>query len=190
MSCSTSSQICGSWYLPRFLFRDGSLTLMNMASFMVLVKLWDSLSMMEKLSSFMGWPVVHWWDGKDLWGQVQRTFRSPFPYPQPYQHHRSSHQAGQFPHHGQGVPGCHQDHKGGHVHQSQWPIPKTVTWTNITATYLEWSTAGHAGSPFTVTPWLQLVPHGPISHTIWGYMHIILVSMVLLGVPASTPYNF
>ena len=26
MCCRTSSQICGSWYLPRFLFRDGSLT--------------------------------------------------------------------------------------------------------------------------------------------------------------------
>ena len=32
MSCRTSSQMCASWYLPRFLLRDGSLTLMNMAS--------------------------------------------------------------------------------------------------------------------------------------------------------------
>ena len=31
---STSSHMCGSWYLPIFLFRDGSLTLINMASLM------------------------------------------------------------------------------------------------------------------------------------------------------------
>ena len=49
MSCSTSSQLCASWYLPRFLFRGGSLTLMNMASLMVLVMPWDSLSTMKKL---------------------------------------------------------------------------------------------------------------------------------------------
>ena len=55
MSCSTSSQMCGSWYLPRFLFRGGLLTLMNMASFMVLVIPWDSLSMMEKLSMVLVW---------------------------------------------------------------------------------------------------------------------------------------
>ena len=35
---------CGSCYLLRFLFRGGSLTLMNMASFMVQVMPWDSLS--------------------------------------------------------------------------------------------------------------------------------------------------
>ena len=28
---STSSHMCGSWYLPIFLFRDGSLTLINIA---------------------------------------------------------------------------------------------------------------------------------------------------------------
>ena len=31
----TSSQTCGRWYLPTFLFRDGSLTLMYRASFIV-----------------------------------------------------------------------------------------------------------------------------------------------------------
>ena len=51
VSYSTPSQMCGSWYLPRFLLRGGSLTLMNMASFMVLVMPWDSLSTMENLSS-------------------------------------------------------------------------------------------------------------------------------------------
>ena len=43
---STSSQICGSWYLPIFLFRDGSLTLISMASLMVLAMLWSSLPTM------------------------------------------------------------------------------------------------------------------------------------------------
>ena len=33
----TSSQICGRWYLPTFLLRDGSLTLMHRASFIVLI---------------------------------------------------------------------------------------------------------------------------------------------------------
>ena len=46
---NTSSHICGSWYLPIFLFRDGSLTLISMASLMVLVMLWSSLPTMLKL---------------------------------------------------------------------------------------------------------------------------------------------
>ena len=33
---NNSSHICGSWYLPMFLFRDGSFTLINIASLMVL----------------------------------------------------------------------------------------------------------------------------------------------------------
>ena len=33
---SASSHMCGSWYLPIFLFRDGSFTLINIASLMVL----------------------------------------------------------------------------------------------------------------------------------------------------------
>ena len=33
----TSSQMCGRWYLPIFLLRDGSLTLIYRASFMALV---------------------------------------------------------------------------------------------------------------------------------------------------------
>ena len=46
---STSSQICGSWYLPIFLLRDGSLTLISIASLIVLVILWSSLPTMLKL---------------------------------------------------------------------------------------------------------------------------------------------
>ena len=55
MSCSTSSQLSGSWYLPRFLLRGGSLTPMNIASFIVLIALWDSLSTIQKLPSWMEW---------------------------------------------------------------------------------------------------------------------------------------
>ena len=47
---STSSQICGSWYLPIFLLRDGSLTLISIASLIVLVILWSSMPTMLKLS--------------------------------------------------------------------------------------------------------------------------------------------
>ena len=38
---STSSQKCGSWYLPIFLFRNRSLTLVSIASLMALVMLWS-----------------------------------------------------------------------------------------------------------------------------------------------------
>ena len=47
---STSSDICGSWCLPMFLFRDGSLTLINIASLMALAISWSSLPTMLKLS--------------------------------------------------------------------------------------------------------------------------------------------
>ena len=38
----TSSQMCARWYLPIFLFRDGSLTLIYRASLMVLIRFWSS----------------------------------------------------------------------------------------------------------------------------------------------------
>ena len=57
----TSSHICGSWYLPIFLFRDGSLTLINTASLMALAIFWSSLPTMLKLSRDSSWPVVLWW---------------------------------------------------------------------------------------------------------------------------------
>ena len=47
---NTSSHMCGSWYLPIFLFRDGSFTLFNIASLMLLAMLWSSLPNMLKLS--------------------------------------------------------------------------------------------------------------------------------------------
>ena len=50
--------------LPRFLYRDGLLTLINMASFMGLTKPWGSLSMIEKLFTLMGWPIVLLWSWK------------------------------------------------------------------------------------------------------------------------------
>ena len=39
----TSSDMCGRWYLPMFLFRDGLLTLIYKASLMVLMRFWPSL---------------------------------------------------------------------------------------------------------------------------------------------------
>ena len=38
MLSRTSSHMCGRWYLPTFLFRDGLLTLINRASFIALVE--------------------------------------------------------------------------------------------------------------------------------------------------------
>ena len=57
---STSSQICGSWNLPMFLLRDGSFTLMNIASLMFLAILLSSLPTILKLSRDTSWPVVFW----------------------------------------------------------------------------------------------------------------------------------
>ena len=47
----TSSQICGRWYLPMFLLRDGSLTLIYRASLMVLVRFWSSLPTMSNFNT-------------------------------------------------------------------------------------------------------------------------------------------
>ena len=44
-----SSHTCGRWYLPTFLFRDGSLTLIHRASFIVLVWFKSSLPTILKL---------------------------------------------------------------------------------------------------------------------------------------------
>ena len=61
MLSRTSSHICGRWYLPMFLFRDGLLTLMYRASFMVLMRFWSSLPNMEKLSIVTAWPEMLRW---------------------------------------------------------------------------------------------------------------------------------
>ena len=53
VSCSILSHTYGSWYFPRFPFNSGSLTLMNIASFMVLEKTGVSLWIMLKQSSLM-----------------------------------------------------------------------------------------------------------------------------------------
>ena len=44
-----------------FLFRDGSLTLMNRASFIALVRFWSSLPTIVKLLMLILWPVVLQW---------------------------------------------------------------------------------------------------------------------------------
>ena len=61
MSSRTSSQMCGRWYLPMFLLRDGLFTLMYRASFMVLKRFWSSLPSMEKLSIVTLWPQMLRW---------------------------------------------------------------------------------------------------------------------------------
>ena len=61
MLTRTSSHICGRWYLPAFLFRDGLLALIYRASFMVLMRLWSSLPSIVKLSTVTSWPEVFWW---------------------------------------------------------------------------------------------------------------------------------
>ena len=53
----TSSHMCGRWYLPTFLFRDGSLSLMYMASFMALIRFWSSFPTILQFSILMVWPV-------------------------------------------------------------------------------------------------------------------------------------
>ena len=58
---STSSHMCGSWYLPIFLLRHGSLTLISITSLMVLTLLWSSLPTMLKLSRDTSWPVMLEW---------------------------------------------------------------------------------------------------------------------------------
>ena len=58
---STSSQMCCSWNLPMFLLRDGSFTLMRIASLMFLAILLSSLPTIVKLSRETSWPVVFWW---------------------------------------------------------------------------------------------------------------------------------
>ena len=52
----TSSQTCGRWYLPTFLLRDGSLTLMYRASFIVLIWFKSSLPIILNLNLTMAFP--------------------------------------------------------------------------------------------------------------------------------------
>ena len=53
--------MCGRLYFPMFLFRVGLLTLMNMASWMVLAILFSSLPRILKLSIDVMWPLMFWW---------------------------------------------------------------------------------------------------------------------------------
>ena len=52
----TSSHMWGRWYFAMFLFRDGLLTLIYKASFMILMRFWSSLHTMLKLSMSTSWP--------------------------------------------------------------------------------------------------------------------------------------
>ena len=53
--------MCDNWNFPVFLLRDGSFTLMKMASLMFMAMLKSSLPTIVKLSRETSWPVVFWW---------------------------------------------------------------------------------------------------------------------------------
>ena len=57
VSCRMLSHMCGNWYLPRFLFKEGSFTLINIASLMFLEVPQASLHMMLKQPGITGWSV-------------------------------------------------------------------------------------------------------------------------------------
>ena len=61
MLARTSSQTCGRWYLPTFLFKDGSLTLMYIASLIVLIWFKSSLPTISKLLMVTLWPLMLLW---------------------------------------------------------------------------------------------------------------------------------
>ena len=57
----SSSHMCGRLYLPMFLLRDGSLTLMYNASLMDLMRFWSSLPTILNFSIVTVWPEVLEW---------------------------------------------------------------------------------------------------------------------------------
>ena len=67
VSCRIWFHTCGSWFLPKFLFKEGSFALMNMASLMFLIVPCDSLWTMLKQSGLTGCPMelVCWWMGDE-----------------------------------------------------------------------------------------------------------------------------
>ena len=68
---STTSHICSSLYLPIFLFTNGALTLMRMASLGDLAMFWSFLPTMLKLSVVMTSVVVM---VMDRWGDLNVFF--------------------------------------------------------------------------------------------------------------------
>ena len=67
--------MCGRWYLPTFLFRDGSLSLMYMASFMALIRF-------QRYCNFLFWWCDQWCYSGHIWGMgsfdVPSTFHQKF----------------------------------------------------------------------------------------------------------------
>ena len=81
---NTSSHICGSWYLPMFLFREGSFTFISIACLMV-------LAILCKL-----WRRIHRRIWQDFCREVQRVHEGSITDPWPLQHHWSWGVLGQF----------------------------------------------------------------------------------------------
>ena len=57
----TSYHVNDSWHFPIFLLSYGSLPLVNMAFLKVLAKLCDTLPILPRLFTLLGWPVVLGW---------------------------------------------------------------------------------------------------------------------------------
>ena len=54
--------------------------------------------------------------GRTFGNRFREHLRTPSPIPSTWPDHRTPSEFGVFYHSGQGGRGCHQDHKGGHVH--------------------------------------------------------------------------
>ena len=78
----TSSQTCGRWYLPTFLFRDGSLILMYRAPLIVFIRFRSCLPTMPKLLMVTSCPVMLLWSymgeglSDVLWTFLQKFLRT------------------------------------------------------------------------------------------------------------------
>ena len=79
------------------------------------------------------------------------TSQSPIPYWSAEPDHRTSSRFGVFYYSGQRDTGCHQDHKGSHVHQSKWPIPQQELGEIQGTPHMGRSTTGHSFTSAQVT---------------------------------------
>ena len=89
-------------------------------------------------------PRIHRGIRKDLWGQTWGTSPSPIPYSSTQPYHRTSSGFATFDYRGRGGTVCHQDHKGGHVHLSKWPIPQQEPEETLATPQMGWGTTGYS----------------------------------------------
>ena len=117
---------------------------------------------------------VHWEIRKYLWRQAHETPYRPLPHLPTEPVYRAFHQCGLLFHCRQGSAQYYQDHQGGHVYSSQWPIPQQKSREVPTAPHLGWDLAGHPSPPLHVIPSLS-PPNGkpPQWHTLGAHKHIL-----------------